>query len=155
MTGGTPDVRSHKSLTLLTFDIWHLIIWAFEHVNMWTFEHLNIGTLEHLNIWTLGYWNIGTLEHRNIWTLEHWKIGTLENWNIGTSKHWNIWTFENSTFIQHQSASCDINCIDTVRLGGTLVTSIASKDWVIIWKSGRCCCGDMIAQRCFKSSCRS
>ena len=32
MTGGTPEVRSNKSLTLLTFDIWYL---TFEHLNIW------------------------------------------------------------------------------------------------------------------------
>ena len=44
MTGGTPEVRPDKSLTLLTFDIWIL-----EHLNIWTLEHLITWTLEHLN----------------------------------------------------------------------------------------------------------
>ena len=61
MIRGTPEIRSDKSLTLLTFDICHLTfdIW---HLNIQTFEHANIGTLEN--------WNVETLEHLNIWTLK-------------------------------------------------------------------------------------
>ena len=36
MTGGTPEVRSDNSLTLMKFDIWHL---KFDHLNIWTFEN--------------------------------------------------------------------------------------------------------------------
>ena len=136
MTGGTPEVRSHKSLTLLTFDIWHLIIWAFEHVNMWTFEHLNIWTLEHLNIWTFEHWDIGTLGHWNIGTFEHLNIGTLENWNIETLEHLNIWKFDihsaSISILWHQlhwycstwRDSCNINCIK--RLSDNL------KEWPLL-----------------------
>ena len=63
MTRGTRDVRSNKSLTLLTltFDMWHLTfdIWTFEHLNTWTFEHLNIWTFQHFNISTFEHWSIG------------------------------------------------------------------------------------------------
>ena len=55
MAGGTLEVRSDKSLTLLTFDIWHL---TFGHLNIWAFEHLNIWTFEQLNIWTFEQLNI-------------------------------------------------------------------------------------------------
>ena len=51
MTGGTPEVRSDKSLTLLTFgpmDQW--INGILEHWNIETLKHLNIGKLEHWNI---------------------------------------------------------------------------------------------------------
>ena len=44
-------LSSDKSLTWLTFDIWHLNIWIFEHLNIWKFEHLNIWTLDWSN-WT-------------------------------------------------------------------------------------------------------
>ena len=47
---------------------------------------------------TLDYWNIGSLEHFR--TFEHWIIGTLEH----------------LTFNQHQFASFDIKCIDTVEI---------------------------------------
>ena len=86
------QVSSDQSLILSTFDTWYLTF------DIWKLENLNICTFEHLNIWIF----------------EHWNIGTLEHWNIGTLKHWNIGTLEHLTFNQHQSASCDINCIDTV-----------------------------------------
>ena len=84
MTGGTPEVSSDKSLTLLSFDIWHL----------------------------------------NIWTFEHWNIGTLE--------HWKIW----HSISINQYLVTSIALILFKRLRVTLVTSIASRDWVKIWKSG-------------------
>ena len=76
MTGGTPEVRSHKSLTLLIFDIWYLTF------DMWTFEYLNIWTFEHLNIWTFDYLKIWTFEHLNIWTFEYLNIWTFDLLNI-------------------------------------------------------------------------
>ena len=62
MTGRALEVRSDKSLTLLTFDFWHF---KFEHLNIWRL------TFDHLNIWTLQHCNIGSLEHWKIWNLEY------------------------------------------------------------------------------------
>ena len=80
-----PEVCSDKSLTLLTYDIWHLNVWTFEYLNIWRFEDLKSWTFEHLNIWTF--------EHLNIRSFEHWEIGILERWNIRTLEHWNIGTW--------------------------------------------------------------
>ena len=85
ITGGTPEVCSDKSLTLLIFDNWHL---TFEHLNIWTIEHSNIWTLEHWNIGTLKHWNIGTFERLNIWTFEHLQIWQFKD------LFFYIWTFE-------------------------------------------------------------
>ena len=74
MTGGTPEVCSDKSFTLLTFYIWYLTFYIW-HLNIWTFEHLNIWTFEYLNIWKFEHLNTWTFEHLNIWTIEQ-----LNNW---------------------------------------------------------------------------
>ena len=84
--------------------------------------------------WTNGpmdQWTNGTLEHWNIRILENWNIETLEHWKIGTLEHWSI---------QH-SISNNLHLVTWIalilfrRLLVTLVTSIASTDWVKIWKS--------------------
>ena len=88
--------------------------------------------------WTNGLMNQGTngpmdkkflrpYEKKN--TLGHWNIGTLDHWNIGTLKHLNIWTF---ALNQHLVTSVALILFERLRV--TLVTSIASMDWVNIWK---------------------
>ena len=95
----------------LIFDLWHLTfdIWTFEHLNIWTFKNLKIWRFEDLKIWK--FWRF---ENLKIWTLDHWSIWALDYWIIGLLEHWNIGTLEQLTFNQHQSASCDLNCIFAV-----------------------------------------
>ena len=96
-------------------------------------------------------WTNGSMEYWNIGTLKHLNIGKLDYWNIGTLEHWIIETLQHSTFNQHLVRS--IALIRFKRLGMTLVTSIASRDWVKNWKSGL----DLylLDHHHYKSSCRS
>ena len=65
-------------------------------------------------------------------TLEHWIIGILEHLNIGSLDHG---TLEHSISINLHLVT-SIALILFKRLRVTLVTSIASMDWMKIWKSG-------------------
>ena len=140
MIGGTQEVHSDNLFPLFTFniwpltsDIWHLNIWTFEHLNIWTFGHLKIWRFEDLKIWRFESFEdlkIWKFEHWTIGAFEHWIIGLLDYWNIGTLEHWNNWHL--ISINQHLVTS--IAFLLFKRLGVTLVTSIASMDWVKIWK---------------------
>ena len=118
MTGGTLEVHSNKNLTFwhLTFDIW-LLIFDILHPKMdqWTNGPVVQRTYWPIDQWTDGpmdQWTIGSMDKK---LLRLYEIkNKLEHWNIWTLDHWNIGTLEHLTFNQHQFASCDINCIDTV-----------------------------------------
>ena len=51
MTGGTPEVRSDKSLTLLTFNIWHS---TNSPMDQWTIGPMDQWTNEPMDQWTNG-----------------------------------------------------------------------------------------------------
>ena len=51
MTGGTPEVRSDKSLTLLTFDIQPMDQWTNSPMDQWTMDQLTNGPIDQ---WTNG-----------------------------------------------------------------------------------------------------
>ena len=124
-------------LLLLFFYLVNLQVPSDKSLILLTFEHLKT---EYLNIWTFEHLNIGKFEHLEIWKFEHF--------NIWTSKHWNIGTFEHSiTILWNQLRAL----ILFKRLRVTLVTSIASMDWVKIQKVVRY----IIDHHHYKSSCRS
>ena len=89
-------------------------------------------------------WTSGPMDRWTIGSIEHWRIGTLEHWSIRLSISVNLHL---------------VTCFALIlfkRLRVTLVSSIASRDWVKIWKS--CCCrrhGYIIDHHDYKSSCRS
>ena len=86
MTGGTPEVRSDKSLSFLPFDIWQ---WSYGPVVQWSY-----GLPDQ---WTNGPMDPGTKGPMVQWTnslMDHWTNGTLDQWNIGTLQHPNTATFE-------------------------------------------------------------
>ena len=102
--------------------------------------------------WTNGPMDNRPMDHWANWPTDQWTNGTLDHWNIGTLEHWNIGILEHSTFNQHLVTS--IALILFKRLRVTLVTSIASRDWVKIWKS--CCRADIyIIDHHQQSSCQS
>ena len=134
MTRGTPEVRSDKSLTLSTFDNWYLTF----DISFLTFDiwHLTFD-IQPMDQWINGkkdQWTNGLMDQwsngpRDQWSsgpMDQWTNGPMDQWTIWTNgqetlatlwkrqTHWNIGTFEQLN-IQHQSASCDINCIDTVK----------------------------------------
>ena len=93
-------------------EIWHFIFYILHRPrDPWT-----NGPIDQ---WTNRQETLATL-----WKEKH--IGTLDYWNIGTLEHLNLWIFEQSHSILFKW------------LRVTLVTSIASMDWVKIWKSCTC-----------------
>ena len=80
----------------MTFDIQSMDQWTNGPMDQWTNRPKDQWTNGPMLQWTNGLMDNKFLRHWN--TLEHWIIGTLEH----------------STLNQHQFASCDIKCIDTV-----------------------------------------
>ena len=87
-TGGTPEVRFDKSLTLLTFDIWYLTF-DFWHL---TFDiwHLTFDIWHStFNKWTNGpkdQWNNGSTDRWADWQMVQWTSGPIGTWSNGPIK---------------------------------------------------------------------
>ena len=90
MIGGTPVVRSDKSLTIMTLDILH-------------------STNGPMDQWTNGpmdQWTNGPMDQCTNGPMDQWTNGLMDQWTNGP--------MDQDLNIRTQSASCDINCIDTV-----------------------------------------
>ena len=103
--------------------------WSNGPIEQWTNGLIDQWTNGPMDQWTRNscdpmqrktHWNIGSLWHLNIGSLKHWKMGTFDIQSasiciLGHLLHW--------------------YCLSDLGLRVTLVISIASMDWVKIWKS--------------------
>ena len=82
MTGGTPEVRSDKSLALLTFHIWYFTF----YISHLTFDILHL-TYE---IWhfTSNQWTNGTIDQWTHWSMDQWTNGPMDQWTNGPINQW-------------------------------------------------------------------
>ena len=68
MTGGAPEVRSDKSLTLLTFDIRHQT----KAMDQWTNGPMTNGPMDQWANWPMGQWTNGPMDQ--------WTNGLMDQW---------------------------------------------------------------------------
>ena len=117
----------------------------------WKNNRRNSGGMLQQKVYSVAMWHLTF----DVWHLafDIWRL-TSDVWHL-TFDVWHlILDIRHSTFnIQHWTPVTSIALTLFKRLRVTLVTSIASMDWVNMWKSCRCA---RILDHChYKSSCRS
>ena len=74
VTGGTPEVRTNKKFTLLTFDIWYLIYFVHDIWHFWIVHSTN-GPMYQLTDGPMHQWTNAPMEQ--------WTNGPMDEWTSG------------------------------------------------------------------------
>ena len=120
MTGGTQEVRSDKSLTLMTFNIRHSTNGPMDQRTNGPMDQWTNGPMDQ---WTNGPMDPGTKGPMVQWTnslMDHWTNGPMDQWTKGPMVQWTNGLIGQCTFnTERVRANKEFRCFVKCRVKGS------------------------------------